>query len=447
MVDGNDEGMVTMSGKERERLRVVQAVWSRRMKQGQAAAQLGLSVRQVKRLVRAYRDGGAKALVSKRRGVPSNCRIAARERERILKLVARHYPDFGPTLAAEYLRDRHGFTHAVETLRQWLIGAGRHRPKRCQRTRPYQLRERRAQVGELVQIDGSPHAWLEERGPRCTLLAFVDDATSRLQYAHFVGAETTRAYLQGLRTYVGVHGRPVAFYSDRHSIFRKHDPEDPEPTQFERAVRALDIAPILALSPQAKGRVERTFQTLQDRLVKALRLAGINSLAAANAFLPTFLAQYNAQFGKPPREPSDAHRPLHLSPEQLLFTTCAQHPRKLSKSLSCQYQGQIYLIQTGASPGYHLRGAAVTVCDDGGDQALALLRAGRPLPFKVFPRHTLLPRLADDKTVNEMVDTAKRKQATTHKPNPATHPWKAPINPAAATPLCQYDLRHLPQSN
>ena len=149
VLDTNDGGLVTMSSKERDRLRVVQAVWARRMKQAPAAAHLGISVRQIKRLVRAYRDEGAKALVSKRRGVPSNRRIALRERDRILKLVARHYPDFGPTLAAEYLRERHGFTCAVETLRQWLIGAGRHRPKRRQRTRPYQLRERRAQVGEL----------------------------------------------------------------------------------------------------------------------------------------------------------------------------------------------------------------------------------------------------------------------------------------------------------
>lgn len=421
-----------MSGKERGRLRVVQAVRARRMKQAEAAAQLGISVRQVKRLVRSYREAGAKALVSKRRGLPSNRRIATRERERILKLVARHYADFGPTLAVEYLRDRHGFTHSVETLRQWLIAAGRHRPKRRQRTRPYQLRERRAQAGELIQIDGSPHAWLEERGPRCTLLAFVDDATSRLQYTQFVGAETTRGYLHALRAYALEHGRPAAFYSDRHSIFRKHDPEDPEPTQFERAVRALDIMPILALSPQAKGRVERTFQTLQDRLVKALRLARINSIAAANAFLPTFMTEYNTKFAKPPRADGDAHRPLHVSATELAFITCEQHPRKLSKSLSCQYRGQLYLIQTGASPGYHLRGAAITVCDDGAEQAFALLRAGQPLPFKVFPRHTLLPRIADDKTVNDMVDTARRKQAKAGRPNAANHPWKAATNPAAA---------------
>ena len=147
-----------------------------------------------------------------------------------------------------------------------------------------------------------------------------------------------------------------------------------------------DIAPILALSPQAKGRVERTFQTLQDRLVKALRLAGIDSIAAANAFLPSFIAQYNARFGKPPGESADAHRPLQLSTEQLLFITCTQHTRKLSKSLSCQYSGQQYLIQTGASAGYHLRGAAITVCDDGGEQARKHARnAGTSSPCWLGP--------------------------------------------------------------
>jgi transposase len=428
-MDGGDgAGLIEVNGKERERLRVVQELRKRRLRQGQAAKQLGLSVRQIKRLVRAHRTGGTKALVSQRRVAPSNRRIDPAERQRILELVAAHYPDFGPTLAAEYLRARHQFKHSVETLRQWLIGAGRHRPKRRRQPRVYQTRERRAQVGELVQIDGSPHAWLEDRAPRCTLIAFVDDASSRLLYARFVPAETSRAYLHGLRHYVTVHGRPAAFYSDRHSIFRKHDPEDPTPTQFERAVRALDIAPILALSPQAKGRVERSFQTLQDRLVKALRLAGIDAIEAANAFLPGFIAEYNARFGKTPRDPADAHRPLTIDAQTLLHLTCEQHPRTLSKSLSCQFAGRLYLIQTGLATGYQLRGARVTVCDDGGPEAVALLREGKPLPFKSFARHDLPPRIADDKTVDAMVEQARATQRTKRPP-----PWNAPRPPKAST--------------
>jgi transposase len=295
------EGVLAMSGKERDRLRVIEAVRGKRLRQGEAARRLGLSVRQVKRLVRAHRHAGAAGLVSKRRGRASNRRIGQAEREAVLGCVRARYRDFGPTLAAEYLASYHGFGRSVETLRQWMIEEGLWVAKRQRHQRPFQLRERRACMGEPVQIDGSPHAWLEARGPRCTLIAFVDDATGRLQYARFEPVESTRAYLRGLRAHVARHGRPVAFYSDRHSIFTKHDPEDPTPTQFERAVRDLGIEPILALSPQAKGRGERSFQTLQDRLVKALRLAGIDTLEAAHALLPRLVEHYNARFAKPRR--------------------------------------------------------------------------------------------------------------------------------------------------
>lgn len=424
---------MAMSGKERGRLKVIDAVREKRLTQDAAAQRLGLSIRQVKRLVRAYREGGTKGLISKRRGRPSNRRIGDAERERVLAQVRSRYADFGPTLAAEYLREEHGFTRSVETLRRWMIGDDLWQAKRQRHKRPFQLRERRACMGELVQIDGSPHAWLEERGPRCTLIAFVDDATGRQQYARFVPAETTRAYLRGMRAYVTRHGRPVAFYSDRHSIFTKHDPEDPTPTQFERAARALEIEPILALSPQAKGRVERSFQTLQDRLVKALRLAGIETIEAANAFLPAFIARYNARFGKVPRNLEDAHRPLAAGAEGLFHITCEQHARTLSKSLACQYRGRQYLIQTDGAPAYHLRGARITVCDDGTDDSIVLLYRNKPLAYRVFARHDLSGRIADDKTVDTHVEAAKRRQAPSRHTPSANHPWRRAYNPTAAS--------------
>ncbi|MCX7692479.1 MAG: ISNCY family transposase [Tepidimonas taiwanensis] len=422
-----------MSAKERDRLKVVEAVADKRLKQGEAARRLGLSVRQVKRLVRAWRQAGAAGLVSKRRGRPGNRRIGQAEREAVLACVRSRYADFGPTLAAEYLTSFHGFTRSVETLRQWMIEDGLWAPKRQRRKRPFQLRERRACVGELVQIDGSPHDWFEGRAPRCCLIAFIDDATGRLQYARFVPSETSQAYLRGLRAYVARYGRPVAFYSDRHSIFTKHDPEDPTPTQFERAVRELGIEPILALSPQAKGRVERAFQTLQDRLVKALRLAGIDTLEAANALLPRFIEHYNARFAKPPRDPQDAHRPAELDAERLFQITCEQHTRTLSKSLSCQYRGRQYLIQTGGAPAYHLRGAKIVVCDDGDEDTIVLLYQGRPLPYRVFARHDLPQRIADDKTVDAHVEAAKRRQSPLRPHPPASHPWRRPFTPQSAT--------------
>jgi transposase len=424
-----DEGTFAMSTGERDRLRVIEAVCERRMKQGQAGARLGLSVRQIKRLVRAYRRHGARALVSKRRGHPSNRRIPARERDHFLGLIRRHYRDFGPTLACEYLTQRHGFTRSVPTLRRWMIEAGLWQARTLKRKRPFQLRERRPALGELVQIDGSPHAWFEDRAAHCTLIIFVDDATSRVQYARFEPVESTRAYLQALRRYVSQHGLPVSLYSDRHSIFRKHAPEDPKPTQFERAVRTLAIEPILALTPQAKGRVERTFQTLQDRLVKAMRLAKVRTLVQANAWLPTFLSAYNERFARPPRFPEDAHRPVPVNPEQLTWITCEQQQRTLSKSLSCQYLGRQFLIQTQGSAGYHLRGARITVCDDGPGTAPLLLYKGKALPYRVFQRHDIPQRIADDKTVNVLVDTAIKRQARKHPSPPPNHPWKRSFKP------------------
>jgi len=425
-----------MKAKERERLRLIEAVEERRMTQAAVAGRLGLSIRQVKRLCYAYRTAGAAGLVSRKRGQPSNRRITASEQRRVIKLVRRHYSDFGPTLACEYLQERHGFAHCVETLRQWMIAAELWQPQRMPRRQIHPLRERRHCVGELVQIDGSPHAWLEQRGPRCTLLGFIDDASSALLYAQFVPIESTRAYLEALHHYVVTYGRPVAFYSDRHSIFTKHDPEDPTPTQFERAVRALDIEPILAVTPQAKGRIERVFQTLQDRLVKALRLAAVSTLDQANAFLPRFLARHNARFALAPLDPHDAHRPLHLTEHLLRWTCCAQYSRTLSPALSCQYRGQLYVITTGNALAYHLRRAKITVCDPGGNQPVTLLYHDKSLPYRVFAKAApALTPTADDKTLDQLVTAAKQRQSSPLQPcPPANHPWRQSYKVQPTTP-------------
>ena len=226
-----------MSQKERVRLVVMERVKRNELSVAQAGEVLGLSYRQTKRVWRRYRLEGAKGLVHGLRGKPGKRAIASVLKQRILARYEERYDDFGPTLAAEYLASFHGFARSVETLRQWMIEDGLWCPKPQRRKRTYQLRERRACVGELVQIDASPHPWLEARGPRCTLVSFIDDATGRLQYARFEPAETSRAYLRAMRAYVSRYGRPVAFYSDRHSIFTKHDPEDPTPTQFETPSR------------------------------------------------------------------------------------------------------------------------------------------------------------------------------------------------------------------
>lgn len=423
-------GEVRMSAKELSRLEVVQSVLDSRLTQAEAGWRLKLSVRQIKRLCRCYRETGARGLVSKRRGRPGNHRIGEAERSRVIELIRARYEGFGPTLAAEYLRGQDGYGHSVETLRGWMKEAGLWLVKRKAKRVVHGLRERRARFGELVQIDGSPHDWFEGRGARCTLVAFIDDATGRIVYARFEPVESSLAYLDALHVYLRQHGRPVALYSDRHGIFTKHDPEDPAPTQFERAVQQLGIQSILAHSPQAKGRVERLFKTLQDRWVKAMRLAGINDRPAANRWVPLAIARHNARFAVAPRHAEDAHGALDQSSASLQHICSLQFVRTLSKALSCQFRGRLYQIQTNAAPRYGLRGKKIIVCQ-ASDSEPVLLNGHESLPYRVFDRHAQLAesRIADDKNINAKVDAALKRTRPTGRKQPQNHPWKRPIKP------------------
>jgi hypothetical protein len=405
--------VVQMSLKESDRYAVIQQVIERAMAQSDAAMWLNISVRQVKRLVRAIRQDGAQGAVSKRWGIPSNRRISQAICDRFVGLVRDNYSDFGPTLACEYLTVQHGYTGSAETLRTWMMEAGLWKAKRSRVRRIHSPRERRSRLGELVQIDGSPHAWFEDRAPKSCLIAFIDDATGELMQACFYPVESTNAYLHSLQCYVSAHGRPLALYSDRHSIFTKHDPEDPTPTQFERAVGELNIESILAYSPQAKGRVERVFQTLQDRLVKALRLAKISTIEAANAWLPKYLVQHNTRFKRVPADPENAHR-VYAGDIQDLARICAHHyERRLSKTLTCQFMGRLLVVITRPEqPRYALRAQTVKVIEHVGGK-LDLRGGSEALPFKAFERHQHLSatRVADDKLLNARVDDVIVKEA------------------------------------
>jgi len=271
-----------------------------------AAQQLKLSVRQVKRLVSNYRLDGPKGLVSKRRGHPSNHRIADAVRQKALALVTRCYSDFSPTFAHEKLTECHHLKFSVETFRHWMIKANIWQPKRRKKMTIHPERPRRSRFGELIQIDGSPHDWFEGRSASCALIVFIDDATSKLMTLRFSPTETTQAYMETLDVYLGQYGRPAALYSDKHSIFRvDHVDHEGELTQFTQALKTLDIAPIHANTPQAKGRVERANKTLQDRLVKEMRLNVINTIEEANEYLPIFMADYNQRFSVPCPVPLD----------------------------------------------------------------------------------------------------------------------------------------------
>jgi len=395
-----EEG-VLMSTKEAHRYALLRGVLNKKLTQAQAAGQLGLSLRQVKRLCKALAKEGAAGLVSKKRGRASNRQIAATDRDRWLEHVRTQYADFGPTLAREYLR-QDGFAHSAETLRSWMISAGLWQPKRKRKARSHSPRPRRPRRGELIQIDGSPHDWFEGRAPKCCLIAFIDDATSAVLAARFVPAESTQAYMQVLQRYVQTHGAPLAVYSDRHGIFTKHDEHDSTPTQFERALLQLQIESILALSPQAKGRVERLFQTLQDRLVKAMRLKAINDIEQANTYLESYWIEHNARFAVGALEGVDAHRPFTGSSAELARICALHHQRSLSKALSLQFENKLLVVEPASLPTKRPGKLNIAQYRDG---RLELLHGKQSIAFKCYDwLDSYRGKGADAKDVNNVVD-------------------------------------------
>jgi transposase len=305
-----------------------------------------MSRRQVERLVDRYVDEGPSGLASRRRGRPSNNQLAPSVASRAIAIIRERYADFGPTLAAEKLQECHGVVLSKETVRALMVSAGLWIPRRQRAPKIHQPRNRRDCLGELIQIDGSDHAWFEERAPACTLLVFIDDATSRLMQLRFVPTESSFAYFEATRGYLEAHGKPVAFYSDKASIFRpvtKPEFSDRGVTQFGRALYELNIDIMCANTSQAKGRVERANLTLQDRLVKELRLRGISTREAANAFAPHFIADFNGRFAKAPRRDFNVHRPLRADEDlELIFPWREQ--RKVSLSLTLNYAREIYML-------------------------------------------------------------------------------------------------------
>ena len=411
-----------MSEKEILRGQLMAQLMEGKLDQGTVAERLAVSVRQVKRLKRSYAQFGVDGLISKRRGQPSNRRLPAATVQQARSIIGSRYADFGPTLAAEKLAEQHGILLAVETVRQQMIAAGHWKPRRGKAIHAHPMRERRWRRGELIQIDGSPHDWFEGRAAKCCLLVFIDDATSELMELQFVNTETTLGYMAALERHILRHGLPAALYSDRHSIFRLTLPSAAADaaTQFQRALQELGIEGIQANSPQAKGRVERANQTLQDRLVKEMRLAGLNDQASANAWLPCFMADFNRRFAVLPASQDDAHVPYLGKAQTLERILSVQQQRCLSKNLSCQFDKQLLQVKT-QSQGLSLRGARVTVhCHH--DGRMELLWQGRTLAFETSTKPTKQSAPADAKEVNARVDWALD-QRRGHVP-PQTHPWK-----------------------
>ena len=406
-----------MSNREITRLEVMQRLKEKRLTQKEAARLLGISTRQVKRLWRTYRQKGAQGLVSQRRGKPSNNRLDAGLVQQALDLIKEKYEDFGPTLAHEKLTEIHGLRLSRESVRRMMIAEDIWKPKKAGKLTTHPMRERRACFGELVQIDGSDHAWFEDRGPRCTLLVFIDDATGKLLELWFVPEETFFAYGEAARHYFERYGKPLAFYTDKHSIFRVNQPQTLGKgsglTQFGRAMQELDIQIICAHSPQAKGRIERANQTLQDRLVKELRLRGISDMPAGNAYLPEFRDDYNRRFAVIPRSKHEAHRPL-LSADNLERILTHQEKRTLTKNLTVHYNKVIYQIQT-RRPTYAMRNAPVTVCENA-QAEITILYQDKPLEYTIYHQAQRQAEVVTTKSLDH--------QLRQPKPPAANHPWR-----------------------
>ena len=373
-----------MSDGELSRLEVLRDLDQRRLTATAAAQLLGLERRQVFRLLRTYRAEGPAGLVSKRRDRASNRRRPEALRAEVLAIIHGRYWDFGPTLAAEKLGELHGIVIGRETLRQWMIADGLWLDRKQRPKRVHQPRSRRECVGELVQIDGCEHWWFEDRGPQCTLLVFVDDATGRLMHLQFVESESTFSYFHATRAYLETWGKPVAFYSDKHGVFRvNHEGAigGDGMTQFGRALDALNIDIICANSSQAKGRVERAHKTLQDRLVKELRLAGACDLAAGNALLPAFMADYNTRFAKPAADAKNLHRPSPAG-DVLADAFAWKEERTLSRALTLQYDKVIFILAPSDQAKAAI-GKRVMVVDHP-DGRLSIRYKGVELPYRTF---------------------------------------------------------------
>lgn len=400
-------GGITMQ--ELERAEIIAGCANGEIKTTVAARRLQMTTRQVRRLLARFAEFGVRGMISGRRSKPSNNQLAPGLAKEALALVRDHYADFGPTLACEQLRERHGLTLSKETLRCLMIEAGLWIPRRARQAQLHQPRERRACLGELVQIDGSRHHWFEKRGEACALLAFVDDATGRLLQLHFAETEATASYFEATRCYLAQHGKPQAFYADRAAVFRSPSANRHTPTQFQRALDELDIELICANSAQAKGRVERANRTLQDRLVKELRIERIDTIEAANAWCGQFVNSYNARFACEPRSPLDAHRPLRPK-DDLARILALRETRKLTSKLTLQHGDTQYLLKDepkiraliGQSIAIHtFADGRVELCAN--DQALAHTALKRPRPAG--------PTEVDSKTVHHAVNKRTRNRA------------------------------------
>lgn len=405
-----------MTATERLRIKILSQMADGPLSLAEGAAKLGLSYRQMRRLRQVYLRDGDGGVVHRLRGKTSNRLTKSAVRERVMTLCRGTYAGFGPTLVCEYLlKLDEPIVLSHDTVRRWLA-AEELMPRTRRRGKHRSRRERRSRAGAMVQMDGSWHEWFEERGPWCCLMVMIDDATGRV-WARFYDRETLGAAFDIFRRYAAARGLPVSLYVDRAGIYRS-DKEptlaqelagERPPTQFGRAMKQLDVELILANSPQAKGRVERMNGTLQDRLVKAMRLAGIGDIASANQFLDeTFLAPFNEQFAVTAAEAIDAHRAVSVD---LCEVLCEHHERKVGRDWCVQWRGTLLQIDP-VHEALSLTGKAVTL-QEAMDGTLRMLWQGKALLWKQVSQR---PRRLQPKAM--IVNNKPWKPA-------AAHPWRS----------------------
>jgi transposase len=409
---------VYMTVKEINQAEIFLKIKNKQLKQTQAAKELNLSLRQIQRLYAKFKTEGAKALASKKKGKPSNHQLPPAIKRRAEELITCElYAGFGPLFMCETLAKNHHIKISKETTRQLMITQGTWKARNKKSPVIYQQRPRRARRGELLQIDGSPHDWFENRGERCTLIVFIDDATGHI-HAKFFETETTYAYMETALEYFGKYGKPCAFYSDKHGIFRVNQlncNKKEQLTQFGRAVKELGIQLICASSPQAKGRVERVNATLQDRLVKELRMRNICSIDEANRFLDkTYLEEHNKRFSVQASSQENAHQKIREG-EDLSEILCEKHMRKVSKNLEFQFNSVIYQIKLDKPPA-GLIGATVTVIRKI-DGSLLVKHKGRALPVVEYYRQPHNGKEVSSKEIERFLRGRKMREVSND------HPW------------------------
>lgn len=336
--------ILPMSAKEINQISVFEKLSAKEIKQKEAAMILNLSSRQIRNKLKTFRRLGPKSLIHGSRGKPSNNQIDPGIKQEAIFLVENKYPDFGPTFAAEKLEENHKVIISHETLRLIMVSAGLWQVNRRKPTHR-QWRERKERFGELIQLDGSDHDWFEGRGPRCTLLAFIDDATGNIAHLEFAG-ETTVGVMGATKRYIQKHGIPNEFYVDRGKVFKVnlHNDEEDKITQYRRAIEELGGKIIYARSPQAKGRVERLFGTLQDRLVKELRLRSISTIEEANEFIEKeYLPKYNQKYAVEPKSKTNLHK--EAKGYDLDKILCIKETRVLTPDFTLRHKNKWYQLE------------------------------------------------------------------------------------------------------